>query len=59
MPRSNAFYFGTMMFFVGILFAAVGVSSLIAGRLNLLTAAELASGVFLVIMGYRALRKAQ
>ena len=56
MPRSPNFYFGTVIFFLGVLLMAFGVSNIIAETLNLLTFVELGVGVVLIIVGSRAVR---
>lgn len=59
MPRSLGVYFGSVIFFIGVLMTAVGVSRVIAGALDLMTFVELGSGVVLMIAGSRAIRSAQ
>jgi len=54
LPRSASFYFGTVIFFLGLLLFAVGVSEIIAEVLGILTIAELISGIVLMAAGYRA-----
>ena len=56
MPRSPGFYFGTVIFFIGVLLTAVGVSKVINETLSLLTLVELGVGVVLIIVGSRAVR---
>jgi threonine/homoserine/homoserine lactone efflux protein len=56
LPRSLGFYFGSVIFFIGVLLTALGISRLIAETLSLLTFAELFSGVVLIIIGSRAIR---
>jgi threonine/homoserine/homoserine lactone efflux protein len=56
LPRSPGFYFGSVIFFIGVLLVAVGVSNVIAETLSLLTFVELVSGVVLMIIGSRAIR---
>jgi uncharacterized membrane protein len=58
-PRSPSFYFGSIIFFLGVLLAAFGVSKVLAGAIDLLTAAELVSGIILIIIGSRAVRSPQ
>jgi len=54
LPRSPAFFFGSVIFFIGLLLLALGVSKVIAQSFDLLTFAELISGLILVIVGFRA-----
>ena len=56
MPRSPAFYFGSVIFFVGLLLLALGVSKAIAQDFVVLTFAELISGFVLMVIGFRAIR---
>jgi hypothetical protein len=56
--RSSAFYFGSAIFFIGLLLLAVGASKAIAQVFDLLTIAELIS-VVLIVLGFRALRPVQ
>ena len=59
MPRSFGFYFGSLIFFIGVLLMALGVSKAIVGTLDLMTVVELVSGLILIIVGSRAVRSAQ
>jgi threonine/homoserine/homoserine lactone efflux protein len=59
LPRSPGFYFGSVIFFIGVLLIAVGVSNVIAETMSLLTFVELISGVVLMIIGSRAIRSSQ
>jgi hypothetical protein len=59
MPRNLGFYFGSIIFFIGVLMMAVGVSKAIAGALDLLAFVELVCGIVLIILGSRAIRKVQ
>ncbi len=54
--RSPAFYFGSAIFFIGLLLLALGVSKAIAQVFDLLTVAELVSGFVLIVIGFRAIR---
>jgi threonine/homoserine/homoserine lactone efflux protein len=56
LPRSLGFYFGSVIFFIGILMMAVGISKVIAETLDLMAIVELISGVVLIIIGSRAIR---
>jgi divalent metal cation (Fe/Co/Zn/Cd) transporter len=56
LARSPSFYFGTIIFFVGVLLIAGGVSRLIAQVFDFLAFAELISGIVLAMVGYRATR---
>jgi len=56
MPRSPAFYFGSIIFFVGLLLLALGVSKVIAQTLDVVTFAALISGIVLMTIGFRATR---
>ena len=57
LPRSPSFYFGSVIFFVGVLLIAVGVSNAIAQGIGVLTFAELVSGAVLILVGERAIRR--
>jgi membrane-bound ClpP family serine protease len=57
--RSPAFYFGTVIFFIGLLLFAVGVSKIIAEVFDVLTFAELISGIVMMAVGYRATSRPQ
>ena len=59
LPRSPSFYFGTVIFFIGVLLTALGASKVIAETFDLLTFAELGVGVVLIIAGSRAVRSVQ
>ena len=59
MPRSLGFYFGSVIFFIGLLMMAVGISKVIAETLDLMAVVELISGVVLIIVGSRAVRSVQ
>jgi hypothetical protein len=54
LPRTASFYFGTLIFFVGLLLLAVGVSRIINEDFNILSFAEVISGIVLMVVGYRA-----
>jgi len=54
LARSPAFYFGTVIFFVGLLLFAVGVSKVIGEDFGVLTFAELISGIVMMAVGFRA-----
>jgi uncharacterized membrane protein len=59
LPRSLGFYFGSVIFFIGILLMALGISKVIVGTLDLSAFVELISGVVLIIIGSRAIRSVQ
>jgi hypothetical protein len=59
LPRNAAFYFGSLIFFVGLLLFALGVSKIISAIFDFLTIAELVSGFILMVIGYRATRPTQ
>ena len=59
LPRSPGFYFGSVIFFIGVLLIAVGVSNVVGETLSPLTFVELISGVVLMIVGSRAVRSVQ
>jgi uncharacterized membrane protein len=59
MPRSLGFYFGSVIFFIGVLLMAIGISKVIVGTLDLSAFVELISGVVLIIIGSRAIRSVQ
>jgi len=59
LPRTLGFYFGSVIFFIGVLLMALGASKVIAGTLDLMAFVELVSGVVLIIIGSRAVRSAQ
>ena len=46
-----------MIFFIGVLLIAVGVSNAVAQGISVLTFAELVSGVVLILVGSRAIRR--
>ena len=57
--RSPAFYFGSVIFFIGLLLLAVGVSKVIGKVFDLLTFAEFISGFVLMLVGFRAIRRVE
>jgi uncharacterized membrane protein len=59
LARSLWFYFGTILFFIGVLMVALGFSKAIGGALDLMTIAELISGVVLILVGSRMIRSPQ
>ena len=59
MARGATFYFGSVIFFVGLLLLAVGVSKVVGKVFELLTFAELISGLVLIVIGFRATRPVQ
>jgi len=59
LPRSLGFYFGSVIFFIGVLMMAVGISKVIGKTLDLMALVELISGVVLIIIGSRAIRSVQ
>jgi uncharacterized membrane protein len=59
LARNLWFYFGSLLFFIGVLMIALGVSKAIAGTLDIMTVAELISGIALIIVGSRAIRSPQ
>ena len=59
LPRSLGFYFGSVIFFIGLLIMAVGISKVIAETLDLMAFVELISGIVLIIIGSRAIRSVQ
>jgi threonine/homoserine/homoserine lactone efflux protein len=59
LPRSLGFYFGSVIFFIGVLLVAGGISRVIARTLDLMTFMDLISGVVLIIIGSRAIRSVQ
>ena len=59
LPRSLGFYFGSVIFFIGVLMTAAGISRVIAETLDFMTFVELISGVVLIIIGSRAIRSVQ
>jgi hypothetical protein len=54
MARSPIFYFGTVIFFIGLILFAAGVSEVIGGDYNIIMAVELISGFILMAIGFRA-----
>lgn len=52
MPRSLNFYFGSVVFFLGILMTAIGISNLVAERLNFTVLVALITGLILITIGY-------
>jgi threonine/homoserine/homoserine lactone efflux protein len=59
LPRSLGFYFGSVIFFIGVLMMAVGISKVISKTVDLMALVELISGVVLIIIGSRAIRSVQ
>jgi hypothetical protein len=59
LPRKVGFYFGSVIFFIGVLLMAAGISNVIVGTLSLMTFVELISGVVLIVIGSRAIRSVQ
>jgi threonine/homoserine/homoserine lactone efflux protein len=59
LPRSLGFYFGSVIFFIGVLLVAAGISRVIAGTLDFMAFMDLISGVVLIILGSRAIRSVQ
>jgi len=59
LARSLWFYFGTILFFIGVLMIALGFSKAIGGTLDLMTIVELISGIILILVGSRAIRSLQ
>ena len=57
LPRCPSFYFGSVIFFVGVLLIALGVSNAVVQGISVLTFAELVSGVVLALVGSRAIRR--
>jgi hypothetical protein len=51
--RSPACYFGSIIFFIGLLLLALGVSKVIGEVFDVLTFAELISGIILMFIGFR------
>jgi len=54
LPRSLNFYFGTAIFFIGVLMMAIGIANLVVQRLDFIVLVALISGIVLVIIGYVA-----
>ena len=52
MPKSLNFYFGTVVFFLGVLMAAVGVANVIVQRLDFMVLMTLIIGLVLIAIGY-------
>ena len=52
MPKSLNFYFGTVVFFLGVLMAAVGVANVIAQRLDFMVLTALIIGLVLIAIGF-------
>jgi cytochrome c biogenesis protein CcdA len=59
LPRSLGFYFGSAIFFIGLLTAAAGTSRVIAETLDFMTFMDFIVGVVLVLLGLRAIRSVQ
>ena len=59
LPRSLGFYFGSVIFFIGVLMMAVGISKVIGKTVDLMALVELISGVVLIIIGSRGIRSVQ
>jgi threonine/homoserine/homoserine lactone efflux protein len=54
MARTPIFYFGTVIFFVGLLLLAAGIAAVIGEAFTVITIVELISGFILLAIGYRA-----
>ncbi len=54
MPKTPIFYFGTVIFFVGLILLAAGISNVIGEFFGSFTIAELVSGIVLMVIGFRA-----
>jgi uncharacterized membrane protein len=52
LPKNLNFYFGTVVFFLGVLMAAVGVANVIAQRLDFMVLMALIIGLVLIAIGY-------
>jgi len=52
LPRNPNFYFGTAVFFIGVLMTAIGVENLVIGRSDFIIFAALIFGIVLVLIGY-------
>jgi uncharacterized membrane protein len=52
LPRSLNFYFGSAIFFLGVLMTAIGISNLVVQRLDFIVLVALISGIVLIIIGY-------
>ena len=52
MPKSLNFYFGTVVFFLGVLMAAVGVANVIAQRFDFMVLTALIIGLVLIAIGF-------
>ena len=59
MARKLGFYFGSVVFFIGLLLTAAGVSNVIAVSFGIMTYVELVSGMVLIIIGFRMFRSFQ
>jgi len=52
LPKGLNFYFGTVVFFLGVLMTAVGVANVIAQRLDFMVLMALIIGLVLIAIGY-------
>jgi uncharacterized membrane protein len=52
LPKGLNFYFGTVVFFLGVLMAAVGVANVIVQRLDFMVLMALIIGFVLIAIGY-------
>jgi cytochrome c biogenesis protein CcdA len=59
LPRNVGFYFGSAIFFIGLLLAAAGTSKVIAETLDFITFMDLIVGVILIMLGLRAIRSVE
>jgi cytochrome c biogenesis protein CcdA len=59
LPRTVGFYFGSAIFFIGLLLAAAGTSRVIAETLDFMTFMDLIVGVVLIMLGLRAIRSVE
>jgi len=59
LARRLWFYFGSILFFIGVLMIALGFSKAIGDALNIMTIVEVISGIVLIVVGSRLIRSPQ
>jgi cytochrome c biogenesis protein CcdA len=52
LPKTLGFYFGTAVFFIGVLMTAIGIENLVVQRMDFIIFAALICGIALIIIGY-------
>jgi cytochrome c biogenesis protein CcdA len=52
LPKTLGFYFGTAVFFIGVLMTAIGIENLVVQRMDFIIFVALTCGIILIIIGY-------